>query len=168
MTEKSIFSRERKRGLGAVLVSAMLVACSSGPVRQEPVIERQAPPAVKAVPPKPAVRSESAPITEAAANLIDEARRDYQRGQTRAAQVKAERAQRLSPKSPLVYQILGEVQQSNKHYAPAEQFYRKAISLAGRDQRLLSSLWRQVALVRALQGDEPGAKVAREKAATYR
>lgn len=151
-----------------MLGGALLTACAPGPVRQEPVIERQPSPTLPAPSrPAPPVRSEVVPPVQVAAQLIEEARADSSSGQYPVALNKAERAQRLSPKSPQVYQLLGEIRQKEKRFAQAEQFFMKAISLAGKDRALLARLWHQVATVRAQNGDEAGARKAEEKASAY-
>ncbi|PID44560.1 MAG: hypothetical protein CSA52_01765 [Gammaproteobacteria bacterium] len=99
-------------------------------------------------------RQYEVPLSPAADSLLNQARRENRAGNGKSALIKAERAQRLSPKSPVVYQVLGEIWQSQKSWHKAEQFYRKAISLAGRNRGLVSELWKKVALVRQYAGKQ--------------
>ncbi|PIE44239.1 MAG: hypothetical protein CSA50_01260 [Gammaproteobacteria bacterium] len=160
-----------------VFIYALIVAgCAVQYPKQEAEVVVAPPESTQKVPsavypekkPAPEPRQHQVPLSQAAENLLKQARQENRAGNWQSALTKAERAQRLSPKSPGVYQVLAEIWQRQKKTYKAEQFYRKAISLAGRNKRLLSELWQAVAVILQNSGNIEGAARARKRAHSMR
>ncbi|MFT5706337.1 MAG: Flp pilus assembly protein TadD [Oceanospirillaceae bacterium] len=99
--------------------------------------------------------------------LLNTANYQTNNGSLRAAQSSLERALRISPKDPEVYQSLGEVHRLLGEYVQAEQITLKGISLAAGQSNKLRRLWSALAKIRSESGDTAGANKAFQKSQSY-
>lgn len=147
--------------------SLMLCACSNQP-SQEPAYvpvqpQGQAQPAHH--PNQAPNHRRQAEVPAPAANmLIQQGDQALANGQPQRALNWLERAQRISPRAPLVYLALARARAAMQHYAQAQQLVFKGLSLAGGDTRLRSRAWSLMADIRQQAGDASGAAAARRKA----
>lgn len=79
-----------------------------------------------------------------------------------------ERAQRIAPRDPRIYQKLGEVKLAQGNPGQGEQMARKSLALAAGQARLQAELWELIADCRAARGDAAGEESAREEAQRLR
>lgn len=171
---KECSSARKKTGLVVVFLYALyfLTACSTQSPRGVIPVESKKPSATTSTTSSsnkassPAVSKDSAELLPSAARLLQESRSALAAGEISVASAKAERALRISPKSPEVYSTVAAVRLQEKKYAQAEQMLMKAMSLAGANTPVRSKLWLQVAEVRNRAGDRAGAEDARKRAAT--
>src|SRR6266702_3347062 len=105
--------------------------------------------------PAPAARTENLAI----AGLLDGARADAAAGRLANAAASLERALRIEPRNPRLWQ--GD-------YAQAESTAARSNSWAGSDNALRAENWRLIAHAREARGDAEGAKVALEAAERQR
>ncbi len=141
----------RARG-GVVLVLALLAGCA--------VTERgptTAPPA--------APEAARAPAAGDAAVEVLVARADDQMlgGRPELSAATLERALRISPRDPRLWQRLAQVRLDMGHAERAEGLASRSNSLAEGDRALQRENWRLIAAARRLRGDEPGAREAEER-----
>ena len=99
--------------------------------------------------------------------LLNTANYQTSNGSLRAAQSSLERALRISPKDPEVYQSLGEVHRRLGEYVQAEQMTLKGIALASGQSSKLRRLWSALAKIRSESGDAAGANIAFKKSQSY-
>jgi predicted Zn-dependent protease len=111
------------------------------------------------VPPPPA--SDNAAVLA----LVDGARLDTGAGRLPNAAAALERALRIEPKNPRLWQELARVRLAQGDYAQAESLAARSNSWAGGDNRLRADNWRLIAEARERRGDSAGAKAAAERAA---
>src|SRR6266704_2919492 len=113
--------------------------------------------------PAPAPAPESAARTEtiAIASLLDGAR-----AATAAASL--ERALRIEPRNPRLWQELARVRLKQGDYAQAESTAARSNSWAGGDGGLRAENWRLIAQAREARGDAEGARAALEAAERQR
>jgi tetratricopeptide (TPR) repeat protein len=142
----------------AFALLALLAGCAAVQ-RPAPVSEPSAP----AVPP-PAARTESPAI----AGLLDAARADTAAGRLPNAAASLERALRIEPRNPRLWQELARVRLMQGDYAGAESVARRSNSWAGSDPGLRAENWRLIARTREARGDSEGAKTALELAERQR
>ena len=135
-----------------LLVLVLLVAgCAT---RDEP-----APSPVPA--PAPAPRQENVAI----AGLMDSARADAAAGRFPNAAASLERALRIEPRNPRLWQELARVRLKQGQNVQAEDFAARSNSWAGDDAALRADNWRLIAQARQGRGDSEGARAALEAAA---
>ncbi|MGV6826623.1 MAG: hypothetical protein ACWA5Q_06580 [bacterium] len=80
-----------------------------------------------------------------------------------------ERALRIAPKDPLLWNKLAHVRFSQKQYAMASELASKSLSTAGKqDISLKRDNWNLIATAKRSLGDEQGARQAERKAAELR
>jgi tetratricopeptide (TPR) repeat protein len=111
-------------------------------------------------PAPPAARTESAAI----AGLLDDARADAEAGRLTNAAASLERALRIEPRNPRLWQELARVRLKQGEYAQAESTAARSNSWAGGDNRLRAENWRLIAQAREARGDAAGARAALEAA----
>src|SRR6266705_1592722 len=99
---------------------------------------------------------EPAPFPEAAAGRL-----------TNAA-ASLERALRIEPRNPRLWQELARVRLKQGDYAQAESTAARSNSWAGSDNALRAENWRLIAHAREARGDAEGARVALEAAERQR
>ena len=126
--------------------------------------------------PAPAPTPESPPVTEtpikpapqenvAIAGLLQSARSDSAAGRLTNAAATLERALRIEPRNPRLWQELARVRLKQGEYAQAESVASRSNSFAGRDDGLRADNWRLIAQAREARGDSDGARAAEETAA---
>ena len=142
------------------LLAIAVAACAT--VRQpEPggPVPEPAPPL-----PTPAARTENLAI----AGLLDGARADAAAGRLANAAASLERALRIEPRNPRLWQELARVRLKQGDYAQAESTAARSNSWAGSDSALRAENWRLIAHAREARGDAEGAKGALEAAERQR
>lgn len=111
-------------------------------------------------PPPTLAPSENAAVVA----LLQKSQSQSSAGQLDAASASLERALRIEPRNPVLWQKLARVRLGQKDYLQAENLAAKSNALAGRDQRLRSENWRIIGEARSKRGDRAGAKAAFERA----
>ena len=96
--------------------------------------------------------------------LFAQARAQSSAEQTEAAGASLERALRIEPRNPVLWQELARVRLAQGQYRQAENLAAKANALAGDDQRLRAENWRIIGQARSERGDQAGAQSAFERA----
>jgi tetratricopeptide (TPR) repeat protein len=114
--------------------------------------------------PPPASRTENAAV----AGLLDAARADAAAGRLPNAAASLERALRIEPRNPRLWQELARVRMKQGDYAQAESTARRSNSWAGSDAALRAENWRLIAQAREARGDSEGARSALETAERQR
>ena len=114
--------------------------------------------------PPPAARTENAAV----AGLLDAARADVAAGKLPNAAASLERALRIEPRNPRLWQELARVRLKQGDYAQAESTARRSNSWAGADPGLRAENWRLIAQAREARGDGDGARSALETAERQR
>ena len=114
--------------------------------------------------PAPAARTENLAI----AGLLDGARADAAAGRLANAGASLERALRIEPRNPRLWQELARVRLKQGDYAQAESTAARSNSWAGSDNALRAENWRLIAHAREARGDAEGAKGALEAAERQR
>lgn len=118
-------------------------------------------------PPAPVSEPGSAPLsgtapTESAAvaSLIHVARADVGSGRLAHAAASLERALRIEPRNPRLWQELARVRLMQGDYAQAESIAARSNAWAGNDEWLRAENWRLIAQARDARGDAEGARAA--------
>src|SRR5213592_464399 len=122
--------------------------------------EPGAPVPVPAPLPEPAARTENIAI----ASLLDGARADAAAGRLANAAASLERALRIEPRNPRLWQELARVRMKQGDYAQAESTAARSNSWAGSDNALRAENWRLIAHAREARGDAEGARTALDAA----
>jgi len=123
------------------------------------------PPAPVSEPVPAPVPAPPAPFENAAvASLVDGARADVAAGRLVNAAASLERALRIEPRNPRLWQELARVRLRQGDYAQAESVAARSNSWAGNDSRLRAENWRLIAQAREARGDAAGARAALEAA----
>src|SRR5262245_13939655 len=138
-----------------VLALALLAACATPPPEPGP-------------PPSPFSTLPPHPETPAVASLMDNARLDSQAGRYSNAAASLERAVRIEPRNPRLWQELARVRLSQREYAQAESCAQRSSSWAGSDNALRFENWQLIARAREARGDSDGAKAALDAAERLR
>ena len=164
-----------------VFLAAVIAGCATGvpaPSRVLVPAPDQVPgPGPEFGPPLgPGPGPESAPLpappahTEnlAIAGLLIGARTDAAAGRLANAAASLERALRIEPRNPRLWQELARVRLKQGDYAQAESTAARSNSWAGGDNALRADNWRIIAHARNARGDAEGARVALEAAERQR
>ena len=125
-----------------IFVLTALAGCAVGPVRPPMVSENQA-----------------------VLALLESARFDLDEGRFPSATASLERALRIEPRNPFLWQELAQAHLRQGNYQQAESFAARSNSWAGSDKSLLAANWQIIAESRAKRGDDAGAQAAGERAA---
>src|SRR5215470_10054882 len=133
----------------------LLAACASPPPEPGP-------------PPSPYSALPPHPESPAVASLIDNARLDSQAGRYVSASASLERALRIEPRNPRLWQELARVRLSQLDYAQAESCAQRSSSWAESDNALRYENWQLIAKAREGRGDSAGAKAALDSAERLR
>ena len=96
--------------------------------------------------------------------LVQNAHTDVDAGRFPNAVATLERALRIEPKNPRLWQVLARVRLQQGEYAQAESVAARSNSWAVDDVSLRSENWRLISEARAARGDDAGAKAALERA----
>jgi Tfp pilus assembly protein PilF len=134
----------------------VLAACATAP---EAPPGGPAPPTPDAAPP-PVSRSENVAV----AGLMESARADVAAGKLSTAAASIERALRIEPRNPRLWQELARVRLQQGQHVQAEEVAKRSSSFAGSDNALRAENWRLIAQAREALGDADGARAARESA----
>jgi hypothetical protein len=140
------------------LALAWIAGCATPPAGEpvstpEPQPEAAPPPPIAAPePPPPPARTENIAV----AGLMETARAD--------AAAAIERALRIEPRNPRLWQELARVRLQQRQFAQAESVAARSNSWAGADNALRADNWRLIAEAREGRGDSAGARAARESA----
>jgi Tfp pilus assembly protein PilF len=134
----------------------VLAACATAP---EAPPGGPAPPTPEAAPP-PISRSENVAV----AGLMESARADVAAGKLSTAAASIERALRIEPRNPRLWQELARVRLQQGQHVQAEEVAKRSSSFAGSDNALRAENWRLIAQAREALGDADGARAARESA----
>jgi tetratricopeptide (TPR) repeat protein len=110
--------------------------------------------------PVPLPRSENVAI----AGLMENARTESAAGRLTNAAASLERALRIEPRNPRLWQELARVRLKQGQHVQAEQVAARSNSWAGKDNGLRAENWRLIAEAREARGDADGARAARESA----
>ena len=113
--------------------------------------------------PAPAARTENLAI----AGLLDGARADAAAGRLANAAASLERALRIEPRNPRLWQELARVRLKQGDYAQAESTALRSESWAGKDNLLRADNWRLISAAREARGDADGARQARETSSRF-
>jgi Tfp pilus assembly protein PilF len=142
----------------AIALALLVSACVSSP-RPEP----GAPPFPAPYPGAPAH-----PETPAIASLMEGARTETAAGRPANAAASLERALRIEPRNPRLWQELSRVRLQQREYVQAESCAQRSNSWAGSDTSLRAENWRLIAQAREARGDAEGARAALEAAERQR
>jgi len=164
----------RFTALTAVL---LLQACATNTVSQRypsPEDKRAPPsPSVERVPPltvpapsRPASPREPAQVSDSPAviALLDRAETQHQSHDVDAAAVSLERALRIEPRNPLLWQRMANLRLEQGQWDQAVQMAARSNSYAGRYSGLRARNWQIIATARRALGDVQGAADAELKA----
>lgn len=142
----------------ALLVVALLAGCTTAPAPE--------PAATPAPPPPPAEPARPAPSENVAvAGLMQNARTEAAAGRLPNAAATIERALRIEPRNPRLWQELARVRLKQGEFAQVESVAARSNSWAGNDNTLRAENWRLIAESREARGDAAGAQRALETAA---
>src|SRR5262245_24859055 len=119
-------------------------------------------------PPPPLPAATAYPETAAIASLMDSARVDSAAGRVNNAAASLERALRIEPRNPRLWQELSRVRLQQQEYAQAESCAQRSNSWAGGDNALRFGNWQLIAKAREARGDSGGAKAALDAAERLR
>jgi tetratricopeptide (TPR) repeat protein len=136
-----------------IVFAALLAGCATAPA---PVPEP-----VPVPPPTPAPAPRE---NVAVAGLMETARADVAAGRLANAAASLERALRIEPRNPRLWQELARVRLKQGQYAQAESVAARSNSWAGSDSALRAENWRLIAEAREARGDADGARAALEQA----
>jgi tetratricopeptide (TPR) repeat protein len=136
--------------------AALIAGCARLP--------QPAPEPVPAPAPVPAPRVENAAI----ASLMESARADTAAGRLANAAASLERALRIEPRNPRLWQELARVRLQQGDYTQAENVAARSNALAASDGTLRAENWRLIAQAREARGDAAGARAALEAAGRQR
>ena len=137
------------------LAFLLLAGCATAP-------EPEAPPAETPAPPPPAAEQSRENVAIAA--LVDSARADAAAGRLPNAAASLERALRIEPRNPRLWQQLAQVRLQQGDYAQAESLAQRSNTWGGTDNRLRAQNWSLIAQSRQARGDSDGARKAQELA----
>ena len=150
------------RAFAAFLV--LLAACETvpeappaSPPEPAPSPQAEAPPSAA---PPPISRSENVAV----AGLMESARADAAAGKLSTAAAAIERALRIEPRNPRLWQELARLRLQQGQFTQAESVAARSNSFAGNDSALRAENWRLIAQSRVARGDDDGARAARESA----
>ncbi len=117
----------------------------------------------------PAPAPESAPKSSGAVvALLDEAQNARQRGDLNRSAATLERALRIEPRNPWLWNRLAHLRLEQGRLGEAGDLAAKSNALAGGDSKLKRDNWRLIAEARRSAGDLTGARAAEHKANSIR
>ena len=133
-----------------LLIAALLAGCAAVPAPEAPA-------------PAPAAPAEN----PAVARLMQTARADQAASRLGSAEASLERALRIEPRNPRLWQQLARIRLEQGQYDQAESLAARSNTWAGADNGLRADNWNLIAQARDARGDAEGARAARENAARY-
>jgi tetratricopeptide (TPR) repeat protein len=146
----------RKSG-GALLFTLMLGAALAGCAASRPAPETT-------IDTTPGLAPLARPESAAVAGLMESARADAAAGRLDKAAASLERALRIEPRNPRLWQELARVRFQEGDYLQAEHVAARSSAWAGGDAGLRAENWRLIAQARQARGDAAGARDALEAA----
>ena len=102
--------------------------------------------------------------TKAVSTLMASAQSDASAGRLASAAASMERAIRLEPRNPRLWNELAKLRLMQKEFSQAEHVALRSNSLARGDSTLRTANWNIIAQAREARGDAEGARSARELA----
>ncbi|MBI3777956.1 MAG: tetratricopeptide repeat protein [Gammaproteobacteria bacterium] len=110
---------------------------------------------------------ESLPVSDnsAVTALVSTARTELANGKLDAAAGSFERALRIEPRNPVLWQELAKLRLQQGQYQQAEGLAARSNGWAGDNKSLRAENWRIIGQARLKRGDYPGAQSAFDKAA---
>lgn len=110
---------------------------------------------------------EGAPVSDnsAVAELVNAARTAGINGKPDTAVALLERALRIEPRNPALWQELAKLRLQQGQYQQAEGLAARSNGWVGNDKALRAENWRIIGEARLKRGDYPGAQAAFDKAA---
>jgi len=148
----------------SLILLAFMAGCATPPPSTPPQPEappQEIPPVTTPTPaPPPPVSREHVAV----AGLIESARADAAVGKLSTAAAAIERALRIEPRNPRLWQELARVRLQQRQFAQVESTAARSNSLAGGDNALRAENWRLIAQAREARGDADGARAALETA----
>ena len=114
-----------------------------------------------------ALGPESEPVStnQAIVSLVEAGRADVSNGKLDSAEASFERALRIEPRNPTLWQELAKLRLQQGQYQQAEGLAAKSNGWAGIDKKLRADNWRIIGQARLKRGDHQGAQTAFDKAA---
>jgi len=104
---------------------------------------------------------------QAVVALLDDARGESAAARPAEAAASLERALRIEPRNPVLWQELARVRLNEGDYAQAETLAARSNAWSGKDRRLRAANWRIIAEARSRRGDATGARAAAVRAETF-
>ena len=143
-----------------VLLAALLAGCATVP-GPESLPQPGQQPTTQAQP-----EEQPPPVKEsvAIAGLVESARSDAAAGRLPNAAASLERALRIEPRNPRLWQELARVRLRQGDYPQAENLAQRSNTWGGTDNRLRAENWSLIAQSRQARGDADGARKAQELA----
>jgi len=113
-----------------------------------------------------ALRPGTMPVSEnpAVLTLVEQARAEVAENKLQSAVASIERAQRLEPRNPWLWQELARLHLAQGNHAQAESLAARSNTWAGNDRTLRAANWRLIGAARAARGDVAGAQAAEARA----
>ncbi len=114
-----------------------------------------------------ALRPGTMPVSEnpAVLTLVEQARVETAENKLHSAIATIERAQRLEPRNPWLWQELARLYLAQGDHIQAESLAARSNTWAGSDHVLRAANWRLIGAARAARGDVSGAQAAEARAA---
>jgi len=141
----------------------LLSACTSMPATPPTVEDRQPPPIERDPVAVADSRDEVDRSTAATATLLAAAHDAAELSDHDSAIAYLERAVRIEPRNAELWIALSDAHLAAANLAAATQHARKAIALAGADERLVRQAWLQLADIREAQGNLSEARAIRRR-----
>lgn len=138
---------------------ALLLAACAG-VKNQPAETTQADQGVVMEPTPNTAKSDN----KAVIALLDKAQSDIQAGKRGSAGAALERALRIEPRNPWLWQKLALIRLDEGRYAQAITLAKKSNSFSVGQPRLQSANWLVIGQARTAQGDSTGANEAFKRA----
>ena len=109
------------------------------------------------------------PVSQNAAvvALVEQARTEAASGKPASAAGSVERALRIEPRNPYLWQELARLRLAQGDFAQAENLAVRANTWAGSDRSLRSANWQLIGEARAARGDSLGAEDALRRARQF-
>lgn len=107
------------------------------------------------------------PVSEnpAVLGLLEQARTDAADNKLQSAVASVERALRIEPRNPWLWQELARLHLAQGDPAQAESLAARSNTWAGNDRALRAANWRLIGAARSARGDADGAQAAEVRAA---
>ena len=112
------------------------------------------------------LRPETPPASEnpAVLGLLEQARTEAAENKLQSAVATIERAQRLEPRNPWLWQELARLHLAQGDHAQAESLAARSNTWAGSNPALRAANWRLIGAARSARGDAAGAQAAEARA----